>query len=203
MKTQFIEEFVPIEQKSRRIPILNQERVEEELSKLIDQNHIIKLDKCSDRQFISSIVITVKKDQTVELALDSKKINKFIHKNKYQMPNIGLLLVNIAQGIKSDKSKQTLFSKLDLRYIYSPILLDQKTQEQCNFSLTVGNATGTYQFQTGFYSFTDMPAEFQKAIDLILTNCTNTIAYLDDILIVTKGSSVISTESESSFGQTR
>ena len=33
-----------------------------------------------------------------------------------------------------------------------------------------------------------MPAEFQKAIDLTLTNCTNTYAYLDDILIVTKGS---------------
>ena len=33
-----------------------------------------------------------------------------------------------------------------------------------------------------------MPAEFQKAIDLTLTNCSNTYAYLDDILIVTKGS---------------
>ena len=33
-----------------------------------------------------------------------------------------------------------------------------------------------------------MPAEFQKAIDLTLKNCTNTDAYLDDILIVTKGS---------------
>ena len=29
-----------------------------------------------------------------------------------------------------------------------------------------------------------MPAEFQKAIDLTLTNCSN--AYLDDILIVKK-----------------
>ena len=33
-----------------------------------------------------------------------------------------------------------------------------------------------------------MPAEFQKAIDLTLTNCANTYAYLDDILIVTKRS---------------
>ena len=33
-----------------------------------------------------------------------------------------------------------------------------------------------------------MPAEFQNAIDLTLTNCTNTYAYLDDILIVTKRS---------------
>ena len=31
-----------------------------------------------------------------------------------------------------------------------------------------------------------MPAKFQKASNL--TNCTNTYAYLDDLLIVTKGS---------------
>ena len=70
MKTQFIEEFVPIQQKGRRIPIHLQERVEREIIKLIDQKHIIKLDKCSDKQFLNSIVITVKKDHTVKLALD-------------------------------------------------------------------------------------------------------------------------------------
>ena len=104
------------------------------------------------------------------------------------MPNIELLLNNIAQVVKSDKSKQTLYSTLDLRYAYSQIPLDKTTKEQCNFSLIVGNATGTYQFQTGFYGLTVMPAEFQKAIDLTLTNCTNTYAYLADILIMTKGS---------------
>ena len=33
-----------------------------------------------------------------------------------------------------------------------------------------------------------MLADFQKAIDLTITNCDNIIAYLDDILIVTVGS---------------
>ena len=87
--------------------------MEGELNKLIDQRHIIKLNKlnkCSDKQFISPIVITVKKDQTVKLALDSKKINKFIHKNKYQMPNFDLLLDKTAQVTKSDKTKPTLLS---------------------------------------------------------------------------------------------
>ena len=70
MKTQFNRDFEPIQQKGRRIPIHLQERIEVEVNKLIDQKHIIKLDKCSDRQFISPIVITVKKDQTVKLALD-------------------------------------------------------------------------------------------------------------------------------------
>ena len=187
MRTQFSKEFEPIQQKGRPIPINLQKRVETELNKLIDQKHIIKLDKCSDKQFISPIVITVKKDQTVKLALDSKKINKYIHKNKYKMANIDLLLDNIEQVVKSDKSNQTLFSTLDLKYAYSQIPMDKATREQCKFSLIGGNATGTYQFQTGFYGLTDMPAEFQKAVDSTLTNCSNTYAYLDDNLTVTKG----------------
>ena len=88
-------------------------------------------------------MITVKKDQTVKLALDSKKINKFIRKNKYQMPNIDLLLDNLTQVVKSNDNQQTLFSTLDLRYAYSQILLDKPAREQCNFSLIGGNATGT------------------------------------------------------------
>ena len=104
------------------------------------------------------------------------------------MPNNDLLLDNIAQVVKSEKSKQTLFSTLDLRYAYSQIPLDKTTREKYNFSLIGVNAMRTYQFQTGFHGLTNMPAEFQKAIDLTLTNCTNTYAYLDETLIVTKGS---------------
>ena len=73
MRTQFSKEFEPILHKGRRIPMHLQERVEAELNKLIDQNHVIKFYKCSDKQFISPIVITVKKDQTAKLALDSNK----------------------------------------------------------------------------------------------------------------------------------
>ena len=87
--------------------------------------------------------------------------------------------------IKSDTKEQTLFSSVYLRYAYSQIRFDKKTREQCNFSHIGGNATGTYQFQTGFYGLTDMPAEFQKAIDLTINQL---YAYLDDILIITKGS---------------
>ena len=186
MRTQFNQDLIPIQQKARCIPVHLQERVEGELNKLMDQNHVIKTDKCSDRQFFSPIVITKKKDQTVDLALDSKKINKFIHKNKKQMPNIDLLLDNIAKVVKSDKSKQTLYSTVDLRSAYSQVPLDKTTREQCNFSLIGGNDTGTNQFQTGFCGLTDMPAEFHKANDLTFQTCTNTYAYLDDILFVTK-----------------
>ena len=123
------------------------------------------------------------------MTLDPKKINKFIHKNKFQIPNIDLLLDNIAQVVKSNNNHQTLFSALDLRYAYLQTPLDNSTREQCNFSLIGGNANGTYKFQTGFFfGLADIPAYFQKAFNLTLTNCSNTYAYLDDTLKVAKGS---------------
>ena len=132
------------------------------------------------------IVVTVQKDQTAKLALDSKKIIKYLHKNKYQMPKKDSLLDNLAHVVKSDKSKQTLFSTLDFWYAYSQIPVDNSTREQCNFSPFDGNAIGTYQFETGFNAFTDLPAEFQKAIDQTLIKCTETYDYVDDKLMVTK-----------------
>ena len=56
--------------------------------KLLDEKHIIKLNSCSHKNFISPIFIIVKRDKTVKLALDSKILNKSIHKNKYQKPII-------------------------------------------------------------------------------------------------------------------
>ena len=65
--------------------------------------------------------------------------------------------------------------------------LDPETAKHCNFNIIGGQATGTYRFNTGFYGLTDMPAEFQKAIDITLANLTNTFSFLDDLIIVTKG----------------
>ena len=48
--------------------------------------------------------------------------------------------------------------------------------------------TGTYRFKTGFYGLTGMPAECQKAMDYTLIGLKNTFCFLDDIMIVSKGS---------------
>ena len=73
--TKFLNDFKALQQKGRRIPIHIQEKIEQEIKSLIDQGHIVKLDSCSDKQFISPIVIIVKKDHTKKLAMDSKQIN--------------------------------------------------------------------------------------------------------------------------------
>ena len=70
MKTQFILDILEIHQKCRPFLIHLQERVGKGLNKPIVQKSNIKLEKCSDKQLIRLIVITVKKNQTVKFALD-------------------------------------------------------------------------------------------------------------------------------------
>ena len=44
-----------------------------------------------------------------------------------------------------------------------------------------------YRFVTGLYGLTTMPTEFQRIMDLTLAGISNTLAFIDDILIVTHG----------------
>ena len=149
------------------------------------------MNNCFDQYFISPIVITVKQDQTIKLALDSKTLHKAIHKNKYQMPNIEKLMDSISQIItnyKTEPAEQIYFSTIDLKYAYSQLNLHPETAKHCNFNIVSGDMAGTYRFKTGFYGPTDMPVEFQKAMDYTLIGLKNAFCFLDDILIVSKGS---------------
>ena len=44
------------------------------------RTHIIKLHSCSDENFISPMVLTVKRDKIIQFALDSKILKKTIQK---------------------------------------------------------------------------------------------------------------------------
>ena len=163
--------YTPSHQKGRRVPINLSDKVSDELQKLSEQGHIEKLQECSDKNFVSTIVITVKKDQSVKLALDSIVLNQASHKNKYRMPNIDSLTDSISLNIKdSNHGDNVYFSTIDLKYAYSQLNLHPDTARPCNFNIICGDATGTYRFKTGFYGLTDKPAEFQKAMDSTLVH---------------------------------
>ena len=55
----------------------------------------------------------------------------------------------------------------------------------CIFEVTGGNFTGYYRFLKGFYGLADIPTVFQEKSDKTLEN--KHPAWLDDILVVTKG----------------
>ena len=75
-----------------------------------------------------------------------------------------------------------------MKYPYSQHNLDPETARHYNFNIISVEGTGTYRFITGFYGLTDMPAALQKVMDYTLDGLKNTHCFLDDIIIVSRGS---------------
>ena len=116
-RSTFKDDYTVRHQKGRRIPVHLQDEVSSELKRLQQIGHIEKLKSCSDKFFTSSIVITVKKDKSIKLALDSKVLNTAIHKNKYQMPNIETLMDSVGETLTDPSTvhMEPWFSSIDLK----------------------------------------------------------------------------------------
>ena len=123
IRAEFFKNLKPI-QKGRRVPISLQEKVDKEIDRFIREGHIIKLQECSDKYFVSPIVITVKKDGGIRLLLESRELNKLVPRNKYQMPNIDEPVDGISQIIAERKAGDVYFTTLDFTYTYGLDSLD-------------------------------------------------------------------------------
>ena len=106
------------------------------------------------------MVITVKKDKSVKIALDARALNNEIVKDKCQMPNLEHLVDLVAEHIDNKEQEKALYTSLDMRYAYGQMPLEEETAKHCNFQIIGGKATGTYRGITGFYGLTIMPTEF-------------------------------------------
>ena len=93
------------QQRGRQIPIQLQDQVDEETVKVLKDGHIEKLDKIQDDVFIQPIVITVKKDKSVKIALDARALNESIAKDKYQIPNLDNLIDMIAEELEKSEGR--------------------------------------------------------------------------------------------------
>ena len=122
-----------MQQKARRVPASLQKKSDKEMIKLLAQRHMEKLQENSDRYFVFSIVVTVKKNGSVNLALESRELNKKVHKNKYQMPNIEELVDTIGHLISEKKQGEVYFTTMDLTYAYGQLPLSEETSVHCNF----------------------------------------------------------------------
>ena len=166
------------------MPIHFQKTVKHELEKLIEKGHLEKADKTTENCFVSPAVITIKKEKSVKIALDSRKLNEACVKRKAAMPNMVELISKISAEIT--KSNGEIWrSKIDLDYAYRQAKLSKEAAKHCVFSIIGGDFTGHYRFKKGFYGLSDIPTVFQDYIDKVLE--FKTPVWLNDIICVTNG----------------
>ena len=174
-----------VKQKARPIPFHLQEAVGKEIEKLVKSRHLEKLKHVDEDCFVSPVVITVKSDESVKIALDSRKLNDSCIKVRPHMPNMEELLNQISVDITKARTKELWISKIDLVYAHGQMMLSKETSRQCVFANIGGNFSGYYRFKEGFYGLANIPTTFQEKIDRTLEYLTP--AWLDDIIVVTRG----------------
>ena len=132
----------PVKQKARPIPLHLPETVGKKIKKVTKSEHLEKVKQVNEDCFVSPIVITVKNDISVKIALDSRKLNDSCIKVQPHMPNMEELLNQISVEITKDRTKELRITKLDLDYAYGQMMLSKETSRQCVFAITGGNFSG-------------------------------------------------------------
>ena len=155
-----------------------------ELDRPINSGHLERLKTIEEDCFVSPVVIIVKKDKTVKIALDARKLNESCVKKKPHMPIMEELLNQISVDLSKNDHDPIWISVIDLDYAYGQTKLAPETSKHCNFAMTGEKINGYYRFLKGFYGPADITTIFQEKIDRTLGH--QTPAWLDDIIIVTR-----------------
>ena len=180
-----IKDTKPIQQKGRPVPIHIQKSVKHELEKLIEKGHLEKADKTTENCFISPAVIIIKKDKSVKIALESRKLHEACFKRKAAMPNMEELISKRSAEFTKKDNEEVWMSKIDLDYVYGQAKLSKEAVKHCVFSIIGGDFIGHYRFNKGFYGLSGIPTVFQEHIDKVLE--LKTTVWLDDIICKTNG----------------
>ena len=116
-----------------------------------------KVTEITEGSFMSPAEITVKKDKSVEIALDSRKLNGVTIKRKAKMTNMEKLISQISRKISEGTDGDILATKLDFDYAYEQIKLKENTKNLYIFTVKGGDFTEYYLFRKGFYGLADIP----------------------------------------------
>ena len=105
-----------IQQKGRPVPIHLQNQVAEEIKRLIKNGYLERATEITEDCFVSPAVITVKKDKSIKIALDSRKLNEATIKKKAQMPNMEELITRISRKMSEEQEGEIWITKLDFDF---------------------------------------------------------------------------------------
>ena len=156
----------PIQQKARPILYHLQDEVKHELDRVVKSGHLERLETIEEDCFVYPVVTTLKKDKSVKIAVDSRKLNKHCMKKRPHLPNMD----EFSNQISATLSKKDLYliwiSLID--YAYGQMKLAPETSKHCNFAISGEKINGYYRFLKGFCGPADIPTIFQEKIDRTL-----------------------------------
>ncbi|KAK7930573.1 hypothetical protein WMY93_006968 [Mugilogobius chulae] len=161
----------PFRQRPYRIPQKLVEQLKQEIEAMLQLGVI----EPSNSEWCSPVVIVYKKDGTLRICIDFRKLNAVSEFDAYPMPRIDELLERIGSA--------RYITTLDLCKGYWQVPLDPSSRPYTAFR----TPAGLFQFTVMPFGLHGAPATFQRLMDKVLEGCEEcSAAYLDDVVIYSR-----------------
>lgn len=158
----------PITQQPYRIPSKWKESLEEEVRQLLTLGVI----RPSKSPWAAPVVCVQKKDKTLRMCIDYRRLNSVTKDDLYPLPRIEELLETV--------SGASYISTIDLAKGYYQIPVAPEDQEKTAFV----TPTGKYEFMRMPFGLKGAPSTFQRTMDNILRPHKKfTSSFIDDIVV--------------------
>ena len=161
---------LPVYTQPYRIPYKYQEEVDRQLKKLEKEGIIRK----SSSPWQSPIVLVKKKDNSIRLCVDYRKLNKITKGDAFPLPVIEELLVKVRDS--------KYFSTLDLKSGYHQIAIREEDRQKTAFSA----GDNQFDFSKIPFGLKSAPNHFSRVMQSVLSGILgkNILVYLDDIVVL-------------------
>ena len=151
-----------------RIPNKLKEGVREEIEKLVQLGIVVP----STSPWASPVVPVPKKDGSVRVCIDYRKLNSVTESDPYYMTTLEEILERVGNS--------RIMSKLDLAKGFYQVEVEPKSQVKTAFV----SPFGKFQFQRMPFGLKNAPAVFQRLMEVVLRGCYDCSApYIDDIIV--------------------
>lgn len=167
-----VTDSTPFFQRSYPVPIALREKVDEEIKKMVSCNVIER----SSGPFVNPLVTVIKKDKSVRLCLDARKINTVMLPDYEGSAQISDILAS-CNGIK-------ILSSIDLKNSFWQVSLHRESRDFTGFM----HRGRTYRFTVMPFGLKTSSASLARALDSALSEDVKkfTLIYVDDCLVISR-----------------
>ena len=163
-------EVKPVVQPTRRIPFHLRDKVSAKLKELEDLDIIEKVDGPSS--WVSPVVVVPKAGgKDIRLCVDMRQANQAVRRERYPIPTVDEVFQDLNQG--------KIFSKLDIKWAYHQIELDEESREITTFT----THEGLYRYKRLMFGISSAPEQYQKVLTQVLQGCGGVRNIFDDIIV--------------------
>lgn len=159
----------------RKIPIALQDKVKEELNKLVDRGVLSPVSEPTN--WVSQMAIVHKNNGKLRICIDPQPLNVALMRQHYKLPTLEDILPKL--------SNAKVFSKLDIKEAFWHVRLDEKS----SYLTTMITPFGRYRWNRLPFGLKVSSEVFQHRLDETLGNLEGTFCVIDDIIIAGCGNS--------------